>query len=197
MKVNIHEEKVIHDGFLRLERAELQFERFDGTMSPRVERMQMVRGEAAAILLYHTEKEAVLLVEQFRYSAWKKGNGWMTEIVAGGIDLEEDAATAAIREVQEETGYQISSPRFLSSFFPTPGCCTEKLHLFYAEISEKDRVNQGGGVQDESEDLKIIFLPRAEIENGNTIFQFEDAKTQIALNWLRAEWLQEKVKANK
>jgi ADP-ribose pyrophosphatase len=74
------------------------------------------------------DDDNVLLVNQFRTPLGKK----LLEIPAGGIDKGEDAETAVIREMQEETGYRPEKLVRLSGFYLSPGFCNEYLHLYLA-----------------------------------------------------------------
>lgn len=60
----------------------------------------------------------------------------------------------------------------------SPGSVTEKLHFYLGEYDASMRVNNGGGIQDEGEDLEVIEMPlrtalrlidEGEIVDGKTI----------------------------
>ncbi len=70
----------------------------------------------------------VLLVRQYR----KPTEEELLEIPAGGIDSGEEPAEAAQRELREETGYMAGRLERMSSFYTTPGFCTEFSHLYLA-----------------------------------------------------------------
>ena len=70
MRVQVQEQQREYDGFFKLERAVLRFERFDGRLSEPVERLVFERGDSVAVLLYDAERDAVILVEQFRYPVY-------------------------------------------------------------------------------------------------------------------------------
>jgi ADP-ribose pyrophosphatase len=55
------------------------------------------------------------------------------EIPAGTLEPPEPIEMAAIRELQEETGYQARRWRKLTEFYPSPGVLSERTHLFLAE----------------------------------------------------------------
>lgn len=204
-RVDLRDRKVLLDDWFRVERIELRFERYDGGMSPPLTRLHLDRGEAAAVLLYHVDKNAVLLVEQFRLAAWTKADrtadgpkpdadpvtacgGWLTEAVAGKIDPGEEPVAAALRECEEETGYRPASVEPVASFYTMPGASSEIIRLFYAEIDESMRVHDGGGVDDEHEDIRPVWVPRPEVESGEAVLRYPDAKTVVALQWLRGKW---------
>ena len=67
------------------------------------------RGNGAVVLLYNLEKETVILTEQFRMPTYlnKNPSGMMIEACAGLLD-ENDPETAIIKEIEEETGYQLT-----------------------------------------------------------------------------------------
>lgn len=141
------------------------------------------RKPAVAVLLYDPGKKAVVMVRQFRAPVHLAGEmPFLLEVPAGVIDSGE-AQDTACREVLEETGYQITAPRFLFAAYMSPGALTEKVHFFYAEISDAQKVTSGGGLEDEHEDLEVLDVPLAQalemIETGEII----DAKTIMLLQW--------------
>jgi ADP-ribose pyrophosphatase len=187
-KIVVHEQRLILDDFFRIEEARLQFERYDGSLSPEVRRLSFDRGDCVGVLLTHRTRETVILTEQFRYPSHTRGAGWLVEVVAGAVDLGEDPAEAARRETLEETGYRVENVTLITVFFPSPGGSTERVFLFHAEVEDTDRVERGGGVDHEDEDIRVIEWSREEIlerlEKGEVL----DGKTLIALLWLRDKW---------
>jgi 8-oxo-dGTP pyrophosphatase MutT (NUDIX family) len=83
-----------------------------GHLSPEVTRYSFSKWDAVAILVYHTTRDAYILVKQMRYPPTHHGvDPWMTEIVAGGISPGENEEDAAYREVIEEVGYKPAADR--------------------------------------------------------------------------------------
>lgn len=109
---------------------------------------------------------------------------FLLEVPAGKTDGQ-DAAAAVIRETLEETGYAIENPRFLFSSYMSPGAVTEKIDFFFAEISDAQRVETGGGLEEENEDLELLELPLADayamVESG----EITDAKTIMLVQWAK------------
>jgi nudix-type nucleoside diphosphatase (YffH/AdpP family) len=70
----------------------------------------------------------------------------------------------------------------------SPGSVTEILHFFIAEYSREMKVNEGGGAEDEHENIEVLELPFNEalrmIERG----EIKDAKTVILLQYLAGKW---------
>ena len=180
MQVIIHEEKVILEEYFQVKKAYLQHQRFDGTMTPVITRYSYEKNDAVAALVYHVEKESILFVRQFRYPAYGHGLPWLYEIVAGGIDEGESADEAVRREVEEEAGYEALKVEHLHSFYVSPGSFSERIELYYVEVSQDTQVHKGGGVEQENEDLELVWIPIDKVEKwakANII----DAKSLIGL----------------
>jgi ADP-ribose pyrophosphatase len=182
-RVDVQRRRLILDDFFKVEEAHLCYERFDGSMSPVVRRLNLDRGDAAAALLHHTGRNSVILVNQFRYPASTHGPGWLTEAVAGMIDPGEDPETAVRREIFEETGYRADKLIHVSTFYVSPGGSSERVVLFCAEISGAPAEQHGADGEDE--DIMLVELPLAEAFREVDRGEIADAKTLVALMWLR------------
>lgn len=188
MDVIKHKEETLFDQFFEVRRSLLQFEKFDGSLSPQVIRYSFSKWDAVAILVYHTQKDAYILVRQMRYPPTHHGiDPWMTEIVAGGITPGEDEEEAGIREVIEETGYQPLSMKRIMRFYVSPGIMSERITLFYAEVDESSRLNNGGGLLNEDEDIELVWVPKSAANEWLSQQAIGDSKTIIALQWHQQE----------
>jgi nudix-type nucleoside diphosphatase (YffH/AdpP family) len=179
------EKKLILDDFFKVEEVHLCFEKFDGSMSPVVRRLNFERGDAVAAVLHQKQRDLVVLVNQFRYPAYEKGPGWLTEIVAGMIDKGESPEDAIRREILEETGHVVDTLLHIAEFYVSPGGSSERIFLYYAEISGLDRAEKGGGLASENEDIQLVELSTGEAFARLDRGEIQDAKTIIALMWLR------------
>jgi ADP-ribose pyrophosphatase len=113
------------------------------------EYVSRTRGIHAAVILAVDGGE-VILVEQYRVPLGCN----CLELPAGlvGDDAEgEGAAVAAIRELEEETGYRAARVTDLGRYYSSPGMVSEGFTLLRAEGLE--RVGEGGGV--EGEDIVV------------------------------------------
>ncbi len=125
----------------------------------RWEYVTRTRGIRAAVILA-IEDGHVLLVEQYRVPL---GNTCL-ELPAGLIgddqgtqgEADEDAA---LRELEEETGYTAESMESCGEFYSSPGMVGESFTLLRAH--GLTRIGQGGGT--ESEDITVHRVPLAEL----------------------------------
>jgi ADP-ribose pyrophosphatase len=85
------------------------------------------------------------------------------------------------REVMEELGYKIKISKLLSTFYTSPGASTERIFLFYCEVSKNDKIEKGGGNEQENEDIQLVKIPVSQITSK--ILELKDAKTILALQW--------------
>jgi len=132
--------------------------------------------DSVAVLLYHEEKDAFLLVKQFRAPVYlnNKNHLYTYELCAGIIDKEVSLEQIAKEEIDEECGYDVpvESIKKITSFYTNVGVSGGHQSLFYARINESMKIHSGGGINDEEIDL--IFLPISEIEE----FIFDETKAK-------------------
>ena len=128
-------------------------------------------GNAVAILARRPDGKFVF-VKQYRKAAEEA----LIEVIAGGLEAGEDPIEGARRETAEETGYEVTSIKFLTTIICTPGYCEERIHVYFAEISDTPHAQD----QDPDENVYPVVLSREEVEDGirkGTIF---DSKTLSA-----------------
>ena len=121
------------------------------------EYVSRTRGVTAGVILA-IDRGEVILVEQYRVPL---GSACL-ELPAGLIGDEQEGEaveSAAIRELEEETGYRAERMVDLGRFHASPGMSSEGFHLLRAEGLA--RVGDGGGV--EGEDIKVHRVKLADI----------------------------------
>ncbi len=102
-----------------------------------------------------TAQGEVVMVRQFRHGTRE----FTLEIPGGIVDPDEDPATAAARELTEETGYRASSVRSLGSLNPNPALFDNRVHSFVAE-----RVVKAGEVQNGPlEETEVVLVPARDV----------------------------------
>ena len=185
MKVLEKKKERLLDDFIRVDRSVIQHEKYDGTLSDELVRLNVDRGDSVAALLFNPEKETFIFVEQFRYPVYTKepDSAWILEIVAGTIENGATPEATIEREIEEEVGFKATNLQPIMSFYPSPGASNEIIYLFYGEVSPDQSVSTGGGVISEGEDIRVIEVSAnkamAMMKQGKII----DAKTLIALQW--------------
>ena len=174
----------LYDGFFRCNKYTLKHKLFSGEWSQSIEREFFERGKAAALLAYDINKDAVILVEQFRFGAMtNKQSPWLFELIAGIIENDEEAQNVVKREAFEEAGLVIDKCQFMMSYFVSPGGTTETLDLFIANV---DSTNVEGvfGLTEEGEDIRVHVVPRIQAYEWVKTGKINNAATIIGLQWL-------------
>jgi ADP-ribose pyrophosphatase len=182
-KVVIKKEKSLLDDYFKVDEAFLVFQKNDGSMSKEIRRLNFKREDSSCALLYNKEKNSLLLVNQFRYPSFTKGEGYLSELPAGIIENNDNPEETIVRELVEETGYEIKIPTLLYCFFPSPGISSERCFLYYAEVIDKDKKQAGGGLASENEDIETMWISRNQVREVLNKGDIKDAKTIIALQW--------------
>ncbi|MBV9256772.1 MAG: NUDIX hydrolase [Ktedonobacteraceae bacterium] len=191
-KVEIENERTVFKDIFTITETHLRFEQFKGQMSQPVRRLVFERGDSVAALLLNRDTQRVILIEQFRYPTYEKGPGWLYEVVAGMIDKGEQPEDAMRREIREEIGYQTHELTSIATFYVSPGGSSERILLYYAEVGDADRTSSGGGKASEHEDIRQVELTLPELWKMLENDEITDAKTLIAVQWLRGR-LKEKI----
>lgn len=144
------------------------------------------RGNGAAVLLFNREKRTVILTRQFRLPTFINGNasGMLIEVCAGVLD-EVDPEACVRREAEEETGYRIEEAEKVFEAYMSPGSVTEVLHLFVASYNSDMKLHEGGGLEEEQEDIEVLELAFDEAYDMIATGQIRDAKTIMLLQYLK------------
>ncbi|MBB6370269.1 GDP-mannose pyrophosphatase NudK [Chryseobacterium shigense] len=184
-KIDIIKTEILSDNWYTLKKVTYAIEKKDGTKDTQ-SREAYDRGNGAVILLYNKISGTVILTRQFRLPTFINGNttGMLIEACAGLLD-NDNPEECIKRETEEETGYKISKVEKVFEAYMSPGSVTEILHFFTAEYSHEMKTADGGGLEEEGENIEVLELPfndaLAMIDNGEIM----DAKTIMLLQYLR------------
>jgi nudix-type nucleoside diphosphatase (YffH/AdpP family) len=181
---NIKKE-VLSDNWYTLNKFTFDYQREDGLWEEQ-KREVYDCGDAAAILLIHKKEKLVVLTRQFRMPTYQNAHksGMLIEVCAGLLDG--DSPEVCIKkEVLEETGYKIERVSKVFESFMVPGTVMQKIHFFIGYIDDAVIVNEGGGAEDETENIELLNLPfetafkmigSGEIIDGKSIMLLQHAK---------------------
>jgi GDP-mannose pyrophosphatase NudK len=184
-KVKLLKTEILSNNWYTLKKVTYEYLKKDGKWQTQ-NREAYDRGNGATILLYNKQNKTVILTRQFRMPTFINGNatGMLIEACAGLLD-EDNPEDCIRRETEEETGYKISDAKKIFEAYMSPGSVTEVLYFFVAEYSKSMKINAGGGVEQEQEDIEVleIFFDKAMqmIDDG----EIKDAKTIMLLQYAK------------
>ncbi|MEM6866542.1 MAG: NUDIX domain-containing protein [Bacteroidota bacterium] len=184
-KVRNIKKELLSDNWYTLNRVTFEYQKADGEWETQV-REAYDRGNGAVILLYNLEKRSVVLTRQFRMPTYLNGNsdGMMIEACAG--ILEKGNAEETIKmEVEEETGFRIDKVQQIFESYMSPGSVTEILYFFTGQYKDDMRIGEGGGAEDETENIEVLELPFTKAWQLVLSGEIKDAKTIMLLQYAK------------
>lgn len=132
---------------------------------------EVIRHQNSVAILAKVNNKFIF-IKQFRYPY----DEIIWEIPAGKIDNNEEPLLAAIRELEEETGYKANDLTYLGKMYPTCAYTDEIIYLYYTDHLEKTKQNL-----DQNEVVQLYYLSNDEIDNMILNGEFKDAKILSAL----------------
>ncbi|MER0438286.1 GDP-mannose pyrophosphatase NudK [Emticicia sp. W12TSBA100-4] len=183
--VKIIEEKVLSNNWYVLKKIIFEYKNKQGEWQNQ-SREAYDRGNGATILLYNKENQTVVLTEQFRMPTYVNGNesGMLIEACAGLLD-KDNPEDCIRRETEEETGYRIGEVKKVFEAYMSPGSVTEILYFFVAEYTKAMKVNEGGGAEEEQENIDVLEIAYDKALEMINTGEIKDGKTIMLLQYLR------------
>ena len=136
--------------------------------------LEVVHHPGSVVMICVPEPGRLVLVRQYRYCAGRD----LWEIPAGSVSGGEDPEAGARRECHEEIGLVPRQVRYLTTLYPTPGFCTERM-LFYlcTDLVEPD--TEAHQDEDEHIEARTVTVDEAwaMVDRG----EIADLKTVTAL----------------
>lgn len=183
--IKIQKTELLSNNWYLLNKVTYDYQKEDNTIETHI-REVYDRGNGAAILLYNSNQKTVILTRQFRLPSFLNGNtsGMMIEVCAGLLD-KDHPEQCIIRETEEETGYRLSTVHKVMETYMSPGAVTEILYLFVGEYDASMKVNEGGGLDAEQENIEVLeytfdeafaMIQKGEIKDAKTILLLQYAK---------------------
>lgn len=178
------EQKVVYDGFFKLESYKLQHTLFKGGWTPPLQRELFRRSDCVGVLLYDPKRDEVVLLEQFRVGPMvHMQRPWLLEIVAGGIEEGEAKEEVACREAREEAGCEIEELMPITEFYTSPGGSSELLTLYCGKV-DSSNVDGIHGLEHEGEDIAVKAVSFDEVYKLLQQGQIKSGIPIIAIQWL-------------
>ena len=132
--------------------------------------------DSVAVLLYHEDNDAFLLVKQFRAPVYlnDKSKTFTYELCAGLIDKDKSLEEIVKEEIDEECGYNVdvTSIKKITSFYNNVGISGGRQHIYFCIINESMKIHDGGGINDEQ--IEPFFLSLEECDS----FIFDESKAK-------------------
>lgn len=181
--VVVRDVELTSQGWHVLRRTTFDYRRRDGRWSTQ-QRETYDRGNGAVVLPYDAGRGRVLLTRQFRYPAYVNDHpdGMLVEAAAGLLDGD-DPLAAIRRESAEELGITLGPITHILDAYMSPGSVTERLHFFVAPYTPADRTTEGGGLEEDGEDIEVLELPFTEALAMVRDGRITDGKTILLLQW--------------
>ena len=184
-KVEILNRELLSANWYKLWKLTYKYRKPDGNWETQV-REAYDRGNGATILLYNKKNRTVILTRQFRLPTFINGNtdGMLIEACAGLLD-KDNPEDCIRRETEEETGYKITEVKKIFEAYMSPGSVTEVLYFFVAEYESSMKVNEGGGVEQEQENIEVLELSFDKAMDMMNDGSIRDAKTIMLLQYAK------------
>lgn len=142
----------------------------------------MMVHDSVAVILYNITRKVLVFVKQFRPPVYlrnveeadRKGVidvkkypaelGITIEMCAGIVDKNKPLDEIVAEEILEECGYKVPLTNIekVASYHAGVGVFGAVQLLYYCEITDKMKVNDGGGIEDEIIDVIEMTIPEVE-----------------------------------
>lgn len=154
----LNEHELAAGSWLRL--VEIEYAGHDGRVRTWEAASRLHQRGAVVVIPRFVPSGDYLFVQQYRPPA----DAFILEFPAGLIDAGEAPATAALRELREETGYTGRLTWVGGDGLSSPGMSADRLYLMLAEIDEAAPENRCPQTHwDESEQLEVLRVPAGEV----------------------------------
>lgn len=145
----------------------------DGTVKKSEQILKNKRNGDAVVIIPVTELNRFVIIIESRPNV---ENGVAIEFPAGMVDPNESFATAALRELEEETGYTSSNLIELEWHYQDQGCSKAIIKTFVALNCKKIKEQNLG----QNENISFIEVDENELNELYNQNELQDANSKIA-----------------
>jgi ADP-ribose pyrophosphatase len=135
-------------------------------------RRDIVRHPGAVTIVAEDSQRRLAMVRNFRVAV----GDWLLELPAGKLEAGEDPEKAALRELEEETGYTASAIVRLGEFFTSPGFADERMHVYEAR-----GLREVGQRLEPGETIEVEMVPLDQIGAMMASGRLRDGKSIAAI----------------
>ena len=187
VEVLSHDRPYVH--YFALGETRLRHPLFGGGVSETVQRAGFHGGDAVTVLPYDPVRDRVMLIEQFRYGPYLRGDPhpWLLEPIAGRIDPGEAPPTTARREALEEAGLELRDLLEVGSYYASPGAVTEYVTSYVGLADLPDDAAGLGGLASEAEDIRAHVVPFDRLMELTASGEVDAGPLLISILWLERE----------
>jgi ADP-ribose pyrophosphatase len=134
--------------------------------------MECIQHPGGAAVVPLLQDDSVVLIKQYRYVI----GATIWEIPAGRLESGENPQECALRELEEEVGYEATAIKKLTDCYSAPAYCTEVISIFLATglLPSKQLL-------DADEIIEVVTMPLTEAVAMVERKEITDAKTVIGL----------------
>lgn len=138
-----------------------------------VVKWDFIKHKGAAAVVPVDDKGRLIMVRQYRNALER----YTLEIPAGGLNaVDEPTMDAALRELEEETGYKAGHVELLISIYTTVAFCNEKIDIYLAT-----NLTLGKQHLDEDEYVQVGAYTVEELTKKIFAGEIQDSKTVAAI----------------
>ncbi|TVQ55678.1 MAG: NUDIX hydrolase [Phycisphaerales bacterium] len=133
---------------------------------------EIVRHPGAVLIVPVLNEQKLILIRNYRIAP----DQTLWEFPAGKLEPGEDPRNAALRELEEETGYSAARIEPLGTFYTSPGFADELMHVFVAE-----ELSEVGQRLEPGEEIEVHLIGREDALEMATDGRMQDGKSIAAL----------------
>jgi ADP-ribose pyrophosphatase len=130
---------------------------------------EVVVHPGAVVVLPLLDDGRVVLIRNHRFAI----DETLWELCAGTLEPGEQPAATAARELVEETGYEAARMDPLTTFYTSPGICTERMYAFLAtgltEVGQRLEATERIEVEHRSLAEVLEMIRSGEVRDGKSI----------------------------
>lgn len=135
--------------------------------------------DCKAVTMLTIVDDKIVMEKQYRYPY----DEVIWEFPAGKLNKGEDKQDAALRELEEETGYKAGKIDYLGEMYPSCGYTDEHIYLYLCRDCEK-----GPRHLDTNEVIDLYYFTKEEVLEMIKNNEIKDAKTIIAFSLYMAKF---------